>query len=381
MNKKDIEALQTNEEKEQFVLDFCRENIESCDFETLLKTVTDLQSNWNGLTTARLTKIIRNIFEIIPINMKTYEGILLFLDGLIRWSDGKKMLKLDLECKQIYVFLSIGKYKDCLEKIASVIKDLKKYDDKTNLISIYVYESRAYYELKDFAKARSSLTSARALAVSVACPPQLQAQIDVLNGMYISDERVYDTAVSYFLESLEGFVQDKMYENAKVPLRYIVLCKIISGKYDEIPVFMESKHVSKISDDDFTKVLLQIAEACHNRELCQYRDLLSNNGNMIETDSFIYKHLQYLYNILLDNNIIKVIEPYSHIKVKFIGEKLGFEEGLIEDKLRKMILDKKINGILDHATQCLILFDHNDEQENHMLKNMQILEQYYGNLH
>ena len=115
--------------------------------------------------------------------------------------------------------------------------------------------------------------------------------MDVLYGMYMSDERVYETAVSYFLESLEGFVQDKMYENAKVPLRYIVLCKIISSKFGEVQMILSSKHASKIQDDEFTKVLLEIGEACEKREMNLYNELLSTNVNMIETDSFIYRHL------------------------------------------------------------------------------------------
>jgi len=372
-----VESYQTNEEKEQYILGLCRKCIENENYAELLEILTKSQESWKSLSTARLSKIIKTVFEQIPITFSTYQDVLSFLNGLVNWASDKKMLKLDLECKLIHVYLSVGKFKECLQKISEVLKELKKYDDKVNLISLYVFESRAYYELKDFSRARSSLTSARSMAVSSACPAYLQAQIDMLNGMYLSDEHSFETSISYFIESLECFYQDKQVENAKTALRYIVLSKILSGKYEDIRGILESKPSVFIKDDPMVVLLCEIAKVCKNRNLKDYSNLLHNNRAALEADSYIYRHLNYVYNILLDQNILKIIEPYSHIKIQFIAKKLGFSEEVVESKLRNMILDKSVVGILDHISQCLLLYEQEEARPKTALQNIQVLNKFF----
>lgn len=368
--------LQTNEQKEEYVFEIARNLIKNNEFGKLSDLITTLPSHWVGISTARLTKIIKKVFFEIKITYEIFENLHMFLKSLIRWAEDKKLLKLDLECKLISVFLSAGKYRECLESISNVSKDLKKYDDKINLITLYVYESRAYYELQDFGRAKSSLTSARALAVSSACPSELQAQIDLLNGMYLSDEHTFDTAISYFMESLEGFLQDKSFGNAKVALRYIILNKILCFKFDEISTILSTKYVNEIKDDQFVCILCSIAKVCQKRDVHAYNELLANNAPVLEGDAFTTRHLLYLYNILLDQNILKIIEPYSHVKISFVASKLNLSEDVIEDKLRKMILDNVISGILDHDTQCLILYDAVSSDEDVPFKEIKVLREF-----
>ena len=378
MDSNTFKNLQTNEEKEQYVLEISKQFIHSNDYSGLLNLLTTLETHWKDLSVARLTKIIKMVFEIITIDIGNFEELRMFLKKLIEWSEYRKMLKLDLECKLINVYLAVGKFTECLDKIMVVLKELKKYDDKNNLISLYVCESKAYYELMDFSKAKSSLTSARALAVSSACRPQLQAQIDMLNGMYLSDEKSFDTAISYFIESLEGFLQDKIIFDAKIALRYIVLNKILLGKYEDIPAFLSLKIIKNIKEDQIVDLLCEVANTCKKRDLKAYNKLLTTNSIILDTDLYIKRHLMYLYNILLNKNILKIIEPYSHIKVNFISSKLHLSEDLIESKLRKMILDKKITGILDHDTQCLILLESEKTLADNGLKGLRLLEEFFA---
>lgn len=372
--------LETNEQKEEYVFEIARTLIKNNEFEKLSNLIITLSKHWTGISTARLTKIIKRIFFEIKITYEIFENLHMFLKSLIDWAGDKKLLKLDLECKLIGVYLSAGKYRECLESISNVSKDLKKYDDKVNLISLYVYESRAYYELQDFGRAKSSLTSARALAVSSACPSELQAQIDLLNGMYLSDEHTFDTAISYFMESLEGFLQDKSMGNARVALRYIILNKILCFKFDDINTILSAKYVSEIKDDQFVGILCSISKICKKRDVHAYNEILANNAPVLEGDAYTTRHLLYLYNILLDQNILKIIEPYSHVKISFVASKLNLSENVIEDKLRKMILDDVISGILDHDTQCLILYDAMDNEENESFKEIKIFEEFLGKI-
>lgn len=382
-----FDRMETNEEREAHAMETIKQLAEQNKYEDILRFVSTLQERWQGLTTIRLSKIIKQIFDAVPVTHRTYEGLLYLLEGLISWAENKKMLRIDLQCREIFILLSIGKYALCLEKINEVSKELKKYDDKNNLISLYIYESRAYYALSDTSRARAALTSARALAVSAACPPRQQAQIELLNGMYLSDESSYSTAISYFIEALEGFIHDGIMDQARVALRYILLGKIMAAYYKgaadrsvdkEIRNILESKHASVVRDDDCVNILMQVLSACSKRDLNLYNKILCENRAIIEADQYIYRHLKLLYDILLDKNILKIIEPYSHVKIQFIAKKLEFSEAVIEGRLRRMIMDKDINGTLDHVTQCLILYADAPELDETSLQAVQPLNNFFS---
>ncbi|KAM0672144.1 26S proteasome regulatory subunit rpn6 [Ordospora colligata] len=347
------------EEKENAVFATLNAYVSRGDYTSVADTIVELKDMWQDLTTARVTKIIKAFFETIPYCEESFEAILNLLERLITWADseGKKMLRLDLQCKRIYALLKTGKYVDTIDQVGEVMRELKKYDDKVNLITLHVYESKALYELKNISKSRACLTSARVLAVSAYCPSHLQAQIDLLSGMYICDERNYGVASSYFIEALEGFTLGKLDAEACVALRYLILSKIMANKCDEVAVVLRNKSTMNHLDDRTVKTLLNISIACKDRDLKTYSDVLVTNSDVIGQDAFIYAHMQYLYDALLEKNIVKIVEPYSVVRIDFIARMLCFDVDVIEKKLRKMILDKMVCGTLDHINQSLILHE------------------------
>lgn len=398
-----------NDEKEHKVYEISNEYIGDKRYDELYEYIVRLQEEWSELTVVRMNKIIKNIVDMIVVDYKNYEEVLSFIGRLISWSVNRRMLSLELRVREVRVLLEIGKYGECLEKIGGIGGQLKKYDDKAGLIQLSIYESRAYYEMRDGPRARAALTSARALAVSSACSAPLQAQIDLLNGMYLSDERAYETAQSYFIEALEGFSQNSSTKvatftsknsgtkvsnkntgtkvatftsNSRLALRYIILANLISNilnKKDSVEfAILNSKYAANIKNDEVVQILLDIANACNKRDLAIYNNILHSNNRIIEADSFIHKHTDYLYSLLLDKNILKIIEPYSHVRINFISSKLGFSEATIEEKLRKMILDKVINGILDHATQCLVFYSQESNKTYDALGDLRTVCEFFN---
>ena len=74
-------------------------------------------------------------------------------------------------------------------------------------------------------------------------------------------------------------------------------------------------------------------------------------------DGFIVYNLNLLHNELLEKNLIKIIQPYSVVEISFITDSIGLQLTEILNKLSQMILDKKINGILDQGRGSLIIYD------------------------
>jgi 26S proteasome regulatory subunit N6 len=71
----------------------------------------------------------------------------------------------------------------------------------------------------------------------------------------------------------------------------------------------------------------------------------------------IKRHFTYLYNTLLEENLKKIIEPYSEVQIDFVAQSIGLPMERILQKLSEMILDEHIRGTLDQGRNCLIIFE------------------------
>jgi 26S proteasome regulatory subunit N6 len=100
--------------------------------------------------------------------------------------------------------LETKSYRPALQLIESLLKELRKLDDKMILTEVHLLESRVNHATKNMPKAKvrsfflhlctqSALTSARTAAASIYCPPLLQAQLDSQSGTLNTEDRDYKT--------------------------------------------------------------------------------------------------------------------------------------------------------------------------------------------
>jgi len=102
---------------------------------------------------------------------------------------------------------------------------------------------------------------------------------------------------------------------------------------------------------------------------------LAAHSAHLADDPIIAYHLSQLYDLLLQENICRIIEPYSVVETAHIATLMQLPILKIEEKLSQMILDKKFNGILDAGADCLIVYedqvpDTTYEQSLETLSNM-----------
>jgi 26S proteasome regulatory subunit N6 len=84
-----------------------------------------------------------------------------------------------------------------------------------------------------------------------------------------------------------------------------------------------------------------------------------NKANWIELqqDPLIRSHLSVLYDTLLEQNLIRVIEPYSSVQLTWIAQEVGQDVQIVEEKLSQMILDQVFYGVLNENEGTLEIHD------------------------
>ncbi|CAP70740.1 uncharacterized protein PODANS_3_8020 [Podospora anserina S mat+] len=327
----------------------------------LVTTSRTVLSSFAKAKTAKLVRQLLDLFDAIPNSLETQIAV---TKSCIEWatSERRSFLRQNLETRLVALYMKKQAYYDALTLINGLLKELKRMDDKLVLVEVQLLESRVYHALGNISKARAALTSARTSAASVYTPPLLQANLDMQSGMLHAEDKDFQTAFSYFIEALDGYHSQDEASRAQAALQYMLLCKIMLNLADDVNQLMTSKQAQKYAGKSL-EAMKAIARAHSNRSLEEYERALGTYKWELASDGFVRNHLRRLYDAMLEQNLIKVIEPFSRVEIDHIAKMVSLDKEQVERKLSQMILDKVIIGVLDQGAGCLIIYDetHRDE--------------------
>ncbi|KAL0257748.1 26S proteasome regulatory subunit rpn6 [Diplodia seriata] len=327
----------------------------------LIRQTRSVLSSFARAKTAKLVRQLLDMFAAIPNTLETQITV---TKSCIEWavSERRGFLRQNLETRLVSLYMQKQSYYDALTLINSLLKELKRLDDKLVLVEVQLLESRVYHALGNVPKGRAALTSARTSAASVYTPPLLQAGLDMQSGMLHAEDKDFTTAFSYFIEAMEGYHSQDDEQKSTSALQYMLLCKVMLNQTDDVNNIMASKHALKYAGKNLD-AMKAVARAHANRSLEEYERSLSDYRFELGSDRFIASHLRRLYDAMLEQNLIKVIEPYSRVEISHIAKLVGLDTPQVERKLSQMILDKVIIGVLDQGAGCLIVFEETERDQ------------------
>lgn len=348
---------------------------------------------FENVTKAKCAKVVRAVLDIICTlapNELTMQAQI--CRNIISWCQAEKrtFLRQRVEAKLAAVLFAQEDYSSALDLVDKLLVELKKLDDKQLLVETHLVESKIHHGLRGLAKAKAALTASRTCANAIYVAPTLQANIDSMSGILHCEEGDYNTAHSYFLEAFEQLDQLDDQERALRCLKYMMLCKILDSLVNalklsakggvgakshkaevEISGMISGKQGVKYAGDDID-AMSSIAKAASSRSLKEYEEVTKKYSHELQDDLLIKHHLAFLNEQLLESNLIRLIEPYSCVEISHIAGLIEMPVTVVEKKLSQMILDGRLNGILDQGKGQLIVYE-DSEKDLAMEKGLEVI--------
>ncbi|EKE42291.1 proteasome regulatory subunit, putative [Entamoeba nuttalli P19] len=317
-------------------------------------------------------KIVKSLFEILD----TLSGIsnsshllISVCEQTIEWAkvSNRTYLRQKLEQRLAQYYYENGQCSKALPLITELLKNAKRTDDKVLAVELQLLEAKVHRKVKNLTKARGAMTGARVDANSIYINPTLQGELDICSGFINGEEHDYITAASYFYEAFENYHSLSLKTQTISALKYLILMKLMQKKINEIDSVLSSKNAIRYSDDIEIVSIKEVSKAFNARSIEMYDEISKKFNNQLFGDEFVKENLTILYDALVQENIARVLEPYSSIELSHVSKLVGMEVHAVEKVISIMILEEKINGIIDQNNGILILYD--DITSNKILSN------------
>ncbi|XP_071723201.1 COP9 signalosome complex subunit 2-like, partial [Rutidosis leptorrhynchoides] len=218
----------------------------------------------------------------------------------------------------------------------------------TQLLEVYAVEIQMYTETKNNKKLKQLYQ--KALKIKSAIPhPRIMGIIRECGGKMHMAERQWAEAATDFFEAF------KNYDEAGNPrriqcLKYLVLANMLMES--QVNPF-DGQEAKPYKNDPEIMAMTNLIAAYQRNEILEFEKILKTNKRTIKDDPFIWNYIEDLLKNVRTQVLLKLIKPYTRIRIPFISKELNFPEADVEQLLVSLILDNRIQGHIDQVNRLL----------------------------
>jgi COP9 signalosome complex subunit 2 len=193
----------------------------------------------------------------------------------------------------------------------------------------------------------------RALKIKSAIPhPLIMGTIRECGGKMHLAEESWNEAYEDFFEAFKNFDESgspKLINCLKMLVLANMLMKSNVDPFDA----QESK---PYKENPEIKAMTDLVRAYQADDIKDFERILRTNRKNLMEDPFVREYISDLLKNIRMEVLIKLIKPYTRIKIPFISRQLNVEAAEVEELLVSCVLDGTISGQIDQVNQ---LFIHN----------------------
>lgn len=225
--------------------------------------------------------------------------------------------------------------------------DLKK---GTQLLEIYALEIQMYTAQKNYKKLKALYE--QSLHIKSAIPhPLIMGIIRECGGKMHLREGEYEKSHTDFFEAFKNYDESGSQRRTQC-LNYLLLVSMLT-KSDINP--FDSQETKPYKSDPQIVALTSLMTAYQLHDIAEFEKILRAHRAEIMADAFIREHIEDLLRNIRTEVLIKLIRPYTRIRIPFISRQLNLEDTEVESLLVACILDNVIQGRIDQETRVLVL--------------------------
>ena len=311
----------------------------------------------SGVTRNYSEKVLTSILEIVSCStnmdflQEFYETTLLSLEAA---RSERLWFKTNLKlCKLWFT-------KNEFNRVGKILKDMYKFcqhadgstDQRkgTHLLEVYAIEIQMYTEQKNNKKLKELYQ--RALAITSAIPhPHILGVIRECGGKMHMAERNWEAAATDFFEAFKSF--DEAGQPRRVQcLKYLVLANMLMES--EVNPF-DAHEARPFKSDPDILIIISLVAAYQRNSIVEFESLLKAHHAHISGDPFLRDYVDDLLKNIRTQVLMKLIMPFTRIRIPFISAQLNIAEGEVNDLLISLILDRRISAQLDQIDRAVEL--------------------------
>ncbi|KAG8467559.1 hypothetical protein KFE25_000875 [Diacronema lutheri] len=302
-------------------------------------------------------KVINKILDLISTtnDMSLLHNVYgTTLDALKQANNERLWFKTNLKLGKLYY--DSGEYSRLAAIIAELHKSCQAEDGSDNqrkgtqLLEVYALEIQMCTATKN--TKRLAQLYKQALEIQSAIPhPRIMGVIRECGGKMHMAQRKWEDARTDFFEAFKNYDEAGAHRRIQC-LKYLVLANMLMNS--NINPF-DSQEAKPYKNDPEVVAMTDLVNAYMQNEIRTFEKILARNKRTILDDDFIRDHIADVLTSIRTQVLLKLIQPYTRIRLPFISEHLNVEQREVESLLIALILDGQIDGQIDQLEQLLVL--------------------------
>eukprot|EP00303_Exanthemachrysis_gayraliae_P000203 CAMPEP_0206011440 /NCGR_PEP_ID=MMETSP1464-20131121/13222_1 /ASSEMBLY_ACC=CAM_ASM_001124 /TAXON_ID=119497 /ORGANISM="Exanthemachrysis gayraliae, Strain RCC1523" /LENGTH=433 /DNA_ID=CAMNT_0053385103 /DNA_START=9 /DNA_END=1310 /DNA_ORIENTATION=+ len=332
-------------------------------YDDMLKSYREMLTYIKSAVTRNYSeKVINKILDLVSASQDMallQEFYQTTLGALKDANNDRLWFKTNLKLGKLY--FDSGEYGHLQEIISELQKSCQSADGTDNqrkgtqLLEVYALEIQMYTKTKNN-KQLAALYN-QALQIQSAIPhPRIMGVIRECGGKMHMAQREWEKARTDFFEAFKNY--DEAGEQRRIQcLKYLVLANMLMNS--DINPF-DSQEAKPYKSDPEIVAMTDLVQAYMQNEIRTFEKILVRNKRTIMDDDFIRDYIEDLLKMIRTQVLLKLIKPYTRIRIPFVAQHLNIPEADVECLLVSLILDGQIDGRIDQLEQLLTL-SHNTQ--------------------